>query len=297
MLRSRISSLAAFLFLSAAVATAQTPIHRTFNVAPGGTLDVDTDTGEIQVSPGAGGVSVDVYRRGNAERDLEVTFDQRGNDVIVRGRNERASRWFNWSSSGDVRFVVTVPSRYNVQLHTSGGDIRVGDLEGSVHCKTSGGDIETARISGPVDARTSGGDVKVASASGPIDLHTSGGSIDIKRAAGDLRARTSGGSISIDDALGSVNAETSGGSIHARFSAQPRADSRLSTSGGGITVTVAPNLALDVDAHTSGGSVDSEVPITILGRQQESSLEGKINGGGPRLVLRSSGGGIRLRKM
>ena len=93
-----------------------------------------------------------------------------------------------------------------------------------------------------------------------------------------------------------IDASTSGGSIKARLSRQPRGDSRLSTSGGGITVHVAANVGLDIDAHTSGGDVDSDVPVTILGKQDDSSLNGKLNGGGPKLVLRSSGGDIRLQK-
>ncbi len=93
-----------------------------------------------------------------------------------------------------------------------------------------------------------------------------------------------------------MDASTSGGSISARLSRQPRSDSKLSTSGGGITIHVAPNVALDIDAHTSGGDVASDVPVTLLGRQNDSSLNGKLNGGGPKLVLRSSGGDIRLQK-
>lgn len=296
MLRSRIALISTLLTMSAALAAAaETPVHKTFNVAAGGTLTIDADVGEIRVSPGSGGVTVDVYRHGASERDLNITFDQQQNDVTVRARAEH-SRWFNWNE-GEVEFVVTVPSNYNLDLRTSGGDIKIGDLQGSVHSRTSGGKIETGSITGPVDARTSGGGVSVASASGNADLRTSGGSIEIRHAGGDLLARTSGGSIAIDEALGTVDAETSGGSIRARFAQQPKADSRLSTSGGNITVSVASSVALDLDAHTSGGDVDSDVPVTLLGHQRDSSLEGKINGGGPRLVLRSSGGGIRLQKM
>jgi DUF4097 and DUF4098 domain-containing protein YvlB len=94
-----------------------------------------------------------------------------------------------------------------------------------------------------------------------------------------------------------VDAQTSGGSIRARLAQQPHNDSRLSTSGGSITVAIAPSVAVDLDAHTSGGGVDTDIPVTLLGRQSESSMEGKINGGGPKLVLRSSGGGIRIQKL
>jgi putative adhesin len=320
----RIAIFVALFTVSAAYAAIESPVHRTFNVGPGGTLTLDADLGDIQLAGGGNGVTIDVIRRARTSsqsraneifRDLDLTFDQAGNDVHVRARYEHPARWFNWSNDLDLRFVITVPSRYNVQLGTSGGDIRVGDLQGDVRVKTSGGSIDLGHITGPVDGRTSGGDVTVAGARGRVDVHTSGGSIrigdtegpvqaktsggsiDIRHAAGDLYARTSGGSIVIEEALGTVDAQTSGGSIRARLAQQPSADSRLATSGGNITVSLAPNVSVDVDAHTSGGDVESDLPITLLGRQSESRLEGKINGGGPKLVLRSSGGGIRLRRL
>jgi DUF4097 and DUF4098 domain-containing protein YvlB len=314
MFRSRIALVATFLVASAAYAV-DAPIHRSFNVAPGGTLTIDADVGDIRVEPGSGGVTVDITQRArSANRHLDVTFDQQQNDVTVRARLEPTSRWFNWSDT-EAKFVVTVPSRYNLQLKTSGGDIRVGNLQGQIHVKTSGGGIDLGRIDGQVVADTSGGDVALAGGTGNVDLHTSGGgirigdangsvtaktsggSIEVHRTAGDLYARTSGGGITIDEALGTVDAQTSGGSIHARLAQQPRADSRLSTSGGGITISIAPNVSVDLDAHTSGGDVDTDVPVTLLGRQDDSSIQGKINGGGPKLVLRSSGGNIRVRKL
>ena len=309
----------ASLFVAAAAqAAVESPLHRTFNAAAGGTLTLETDIGDVRVDSGGSGVTVDVRRRARDDekmREFTVTFDQAGNDVTVRGKYAHGTHWFNFGDDLSVQFVVTVPSNYNVHLSTSGGDIHVGDLTGEVRAKTSGGDLEVGRINGAVDARTSGGDMKLESATGTVDLRTSGGSIrlgeaassvqlrtsggsiDIRRVGGDLYAHTSGGGISIEDAVGAIDAETSGGSIRARFSRQPRGDSRLSTSGGGITVSVAGNIAVDLDAHTSGGDVDTDIPITVLGKQSESTVEGKINGGGPKLVLRSSGGGIHVKKM
>lgn len=315
MLRTRVATFVALLTVSAAYAASENPIHRTFNVAPGGTLTLEADTGDIRINTGGTGVTVDFTQRvRSSSRMLNVTFDQQQNDVTIRAKFDRESRWFNWSDL-DAKFVITVPARYNVQLSTSGGDIEIGDLQGEVRSKTSGGNIELGRIKGPVDARTSGGDLSIVSADDKVELRTSGGgirigdaagavqaktsggSIEVRRAGGELYARTSGGGITIDEALGSVDAQTSGGSIRARLAKQPRNDSRLSTSGGSIIISIAPNVAVDLDAHTSGGVVDTDVPVTLLGKQSESSLEGKINGGGPKLYLRSSGGDIKLKKL
>lgn len=326
MTRIRYAAIAAVLGLvsiSAAHAAIESPIHRSFNVHPGGTIIIDADIGDIKVISGAANVSVDVNRhaktmsRSHADelfKDFEVTFAQEGNDVRIHARDHHPTSWFHWNSDLDVHFVVNVPSQYNVDLKTSGGDISVSDLNGQVRANTSGGDISLGRINGVVDAHTSGGevsmagshanatlstsggDIKVGDAGASLSVRTSGGSIDIRRAQSDLKAHTSGGSIEIGDAGGMIDASTSGGSIRARLSRQPRADSKLETSGGGITIHVASNVSLDVDAHTSGGDVTSDLPVTILGKQNDASLNGKLNGGGPKLVLRSSGGDIRLQK-
>lgn len=326
MKRIRYAALAAVLGLvsiSAAHAAIESPIHRNFNVHPGGTITIDADVGDIKVTSGAANVSVDVIRRAKTSsrssadqifKDFDINFAQEGNDVRIRARYDHPTSWFHWNTDLEVRFVVNVPSQYNVDLKTSGGDISVSDLNGQAKVNTSGGDVTLGHIAGAVDAHTSGGDVsmagshsnamlstsggdiKVDDAAGSLNVKTSGGSIDIRRAQGDLKAHTSGGSIEISDAGGVIDASTSGGSIRARFSRQPRGDSKLSTSGGGITVHVASSVALDIDAHTSGGDVASDVPVTILGKQNDSSLNGKLNGGGPKLVLRSSGGDIRLEK-
>lgn len=319
--RNRITAIAFGLALAAAAnswAATVPPVTRTFNAGAGGTLHIKADSGDIKVTSGAqNGVTVSVERSGDrAEIDrYKITMTQQGNDVVVNGDYDQPRMMFHWFNDIDVHYVVTVPARYNVELSTSGGDIRVSDLQGTATVKTSGGDIELGRIAGPVTANTSGGDVTVASAAGPVIARTSGGrvhvgngaqsveakssggSIEIGHAGGDLIARTSGGSISIDDASGLIDAHTSGGSISARITKPLRGESKLSTSGGNVTISLATGIAVDLDAHTSGGRVHSDVPVTVNGTMDEDELRGKVNGGGPRLVLRSSGGGIRIHKL
>ncbi len=328
MLRIRTAALVIALglvTLSAAQASIDSPIHRTFNVRDGGTLTIEADLGDIRVSSGGTMVTIDILRKAKTSsrekandlfRDYRVEFSQEQNDVRVTARYDRVANWFNlFGNDLRVQYVVTVPTRFNLKLATSGGDVKVGDLNGDVRCRTSGGDLELGHIGGIVEGKTSGGDmnlaavrgnatlgtsggsVKVGDAGGTLEVKTSGGSIDINRVAGDLLAHTSGGNISIHEALGIIDASTSGGSIEARMARQPRGDSQLKTSGGGIVLSLAPGVALDLDAHTSGGDVQTDVPVTLLGKQSDSTLNGKVNGGGPKVVLRSSGGDIHLRKL
>ncbi len=313
----RRSFLVLTILVAAGAFAADDVIRRGFNVAPGGTLKLDADIGSIKIVTGGTGVAVEVIReahgRKGAEvlREHEIRFQQSGNDVIITSEFE--DRWDRWFRNYDVQWNIRVPSRYNLDLRTSGGSIELADIGGTVVARTSGGSIRTGRLNGTSELKTSGGSISVGGATanvvahtsggsitigdttGPVEARTSGGSIKLARIGGEVIARTSGGGIRIDDAKSSVDASTSGGSIHASLSAQPKGDSRLSTSGGGVTMEIASGIAVDLDAHSSGGGVHSDVPITVQGSQDDNSLRGRINGGGPKLVLRSSGGGIRVR--
>lgn len=315
----RIATLALALLTAAAAFAADDTIRKGFNVPDGGTLHLDAGVGAIKVVAGGSGVAFEVIRHAYGRRGEEmlrehaIKFEQRGNDVYVESKWD--DHWLHWFAEYDVQWNIRVPAHYNVDLQTSGGSIDLADLGGTVNARTAGGAIKTGRLTGPANLKTSGGSITLAGArgnvvaytsggainigdtTGVIDARTSGGSITIEHASGDIKAHTSGGGIRIEDAMGSVDAHTSGGPIHARISKQPAAPSRLETSGGGVTVELAGGIGVDLDAHASGGGVQSDVPITIQGTQDEDSLEGKINGGGPRLVLRSSGGGIRVRPM
>lgn len=297
-MRYRTVALAAFLGLLSLSAHAAAPLRHAFNVAPGGTLYVDADIGSVHVNPGARGVDVTVERDGSESelRHLKVTFDQIGNDAHITLRYDRSMQWFWFGNSPDVRVIINVPAQYNADLKTSGADVVVGDLHGRVNAATSGGSVTLAHIDGAVEAHTSGGSIRYESARTAL-LKTSGGSIRGGDVAGHLEARTSGGSITVGTVGGPIDAHTSGGSIRVALGRQPGGDSHLSTSGGSITIALANNVGVYLDAHTSGGGVETDVPVEMLGHQEEGRIAGKIHGGGPRLELRTSGGHIRVRPL
>ena len=96
--------------------------------------------------------------------------------------------------------------------------------------------------------------------------------------------------------MGAVKASTSGGSVTAYLSRQPERDCRLTTSGGSLTIYLDNNIGMDVDARTSGGRIHTDFPVKLSGTISPRSLVAEVNGGGPELYLRSSGGGIHLKK-
>ncbi len=254
------------------------------------------------------------------ERDLldqnEVSFSYEGQTVTVRSRNREGANFSHRGSvSFQVRYVVTVPEKFNADLKTSGGGITVVDLAGDLKARTSGGGLKFTNIQGPIDGQTSGGGIKLTKCNGTVQVETSGGgiemsggtgsasiktsggSIQIGAHGGDVVAHTSGGGIVIQAVEGRLDASTSGGSVTATLPGQLPADWRLETSGGGITVRVPEDATLDLDASTSGGRVNTDLPVSSDGEQKRGRLKGKINGGGKSLVLRTSAGSIHVKKL
>jgi hypothetical protein len=188
----KVAYLAAMLFLFTTTTLAQDDtIKRSFDVGYGGTLTIDTDIGAIEVETADTKkveieILIDSRDRDDLERlreEFEIDFKHNGDDVTVTMENKRKNRWGNWWRGGNrwkVRFYVTVPREYNLDMRTSGGSISVEDLEGEVYAKTSGGSLDFGNIKGRVEGKTSGGSISLGEVDGPVDVHTSGGNISLK---------------------------------------------------------------------------------------------------------------------
>lgn len=302
-------------------------IQKSFTVEENGKLVVHADRGAIDVKTVKGNtIAVEVVRKVEAKegpradeilRGHKIEFSQEGNEVRIDSQyaGDEGWSWLKFGNKFNVRFVVSVPEKFNVQLKTAGGSVSVADLQGRVEARTSGGSLRIGQIKGPVVGKTSGGSiqlegctetVEVETSGGSITLgpvtgklvaRTSGGSIHIREAKNDVVAHTSGGAIDLNGASGKIDASTSGGSIRAKLSNQPNGDCILKTSGGTIDMKLAEHLAVNLDAKTSGGRVISDLPVGVDREKRSSALKAKLNGGGPQLVLKTSGGNIRIGKL
>lgn len=130
-----------------------------------------------------------------------------------------------------------------------------------------------------VDVSNTNGGIELTGVSGAIELDTTNGKIEVSRCAGSLDASTTNGSIKAE--LTSI------------AKGQPL---RFETTNGRIDVAVPSNVSANVDASTTNGSINSDLPVTTT-HTSSNSLRGTINGGGTSLRLRTTNGGIRIRKI
>ena len=300
--------------------------HETRPAKPGGTLVVDVDFGSIDVTPGANDtVVIDAHRKvemSSKEKEQEyfaavpITITTEGDKVILRAihQHESLGKQF-WRMMGHSRteghYAIKVPPSFNldldtaggnvsargvtgnVKVDTSGGDLTFGQIRGDLHADTSGGDITAKDCDGKTDLDTSGGRIEVTGGRGNLKVDTSGGNVTVLNRVGDTKVNSSGGKLRLGNISGKLNAETSGGSVSAILPSPVAGDVRLETSGGSITVLTPPSAALTIDAETSAGGIRSDLPIS-RSSGDEDSLRGTLNGGGTKLVLRSSAGSIEI---
>lgn len=276
---TRFALIAVALLAAASAQAAEKKFDRTFTVSPGGTLVVDADAASIRVTGhDSNQLIVHMKAKGTEETLERMTLDavQNADGVTVTFRRATKDRWFNWGSwDGDHAIEVTVPRRYDLNLRTSGGGIELHDTQGTATARTSGGGITAKNLEGAVELRTSGGGISVDGLRGELDAATSGGSVRLMNIDGKMKGHTSGGSVRAS-LLGSNRGV------------------QLTTSGGSIELTLPRNVAGDLTAVTSGGGIDTDLPVTTT-VAKDNQLRGTVNGGGPPIEARTSGGSIRLR--
>ena len=279
----------------------------TFSVKKGGQLVVDVENVSADIHIKVWSKSeVLVKVDGISEDDLDdLEMKQEGNTVFVEFYGRR-----DWGRRGrHARFVITVPSQFDLDMATSGGDISVDDkLKGDIDAVTSGGDVSVDRVDGNVDLATSGGDISARAVSGDAEVATSGGDIEIDEVKGsldaatsggdievgnvgeDLSAKTAGGDIIIGDVGGDVDAGTAGGDIEV---GRVRGTADLRTAGGDIEVEAATGV---VEAKTAGGDIAlSAIVGSVSAETAGGDIEVELTPSGKRgSLLKTRGGDVVL---
>lgn len=159
---------------------------------------------------------------------------------------------------------------------------------------------------GELKAETGGGNLVLGNVDGSADIRTGGGNLRLLSAKGFVKAHTTAGNIDLED-IPSADATAEVGSITAKFKAtntRQRA-SILETSAGDITVFLPTDLHMTIRARVdqgAGHTIRSEVPGINMQAARErgnSSIlaRGKLSGGGPALEVHTGSGNILFRTL
>lgn len=249
--------------------------QKTFNIASGGTLDVDNYKGVIHVTGAdTNQVTVDVTKRfeGNdADRkwwmdNVKVNFHNDSNRVAVEVKYPQWNCTFCWQGhdyTAAVELEIHVPRQTNVKLESYKPDIRVAGIQADIRIKSYKSPIEIADTTGAVRIDTYKDTVKLRNVNvrGPLEIKS-------YKADAEINARNLGDSVTLENTKGS------------------------------IVLRVPANAGLDVDFEGSRrSSFRSDFAMASQTGSFNSSFRGKVNQGGTHVRLRTEKGSVSLEKL
>jgi DUF4097 and DUF4098 domain-containing protein YvlB len=258
----------------------------------GGSVTVSGIVGRVEAESGGGKVHLD---------DIGGSVSaETGGDSIEIGRVDGDLRL----ETGGGKIYIT-DARGKVTATTGGGNIVLVSGAQGATLEAGGGNIDVKKCGGRLKVSTGGGNIELGDISGPVEIETGGGSIRLGWAKGVVRAETGAGRIELNG-VSSARAETGAGGILAKFisSTGERTDSVLETSAGDIVVYIAPDVAMTIRASidlANGHKIWSDftdIRVTSEGGDwpgpKSFTAEGKLNGGGPTLKVRTTTGDIKF---
>ncbi len=258
----------------------------------GGSIGVNNISGRVAVETGGGSIQLDEVG-GLATASSgggSIELGSMGGDVSVE------------TGGGSIRIRS---AGGHVAASSGGGSIEVLSAGQAVSAETGGGSIRVQKCGAEVRVESGGGNLEVGEAGGPVIAQTGGGSIRVVSAQGRVSAGSGGGSIHLTGLTRGVQVETGAGSIIAEFAGGASlTPSMLETSSGDVTVYLPANVGVTIRGAIESGSKNSlrsdfsELRVVSESDQQwgprEVLVEGKINGGGPLLKIRTTTGNIVL---
>ncbi len=188
---------------------------------------------------------------------VQITEHQSGNsvDIDIKVPSMRFS-----FGDHSIRLEVRVPRELTGDIHTGDGSIKLLGLHGSLRADTGDGSIQGENLDGSLEARTGDGSVHVAGRFDHLQLHTQDGSVELNVQRG----------------------------------SRLQAGWRVETGDGSVHVNLPRDLAADLELRTGDGHLSMDLPLSTEETKSNHEIRGKLNGGGPSLVVHTGDGSISV---
>lgn len=132
-----------------------------------------------------------------------------------------------------------------------------------------------------------------------VDLRTVNGGVRVTGLDGEVRARATNGGIS-GEALRAtgVDAGVTNGGVSIELAHAPSSGAfELESVNGGVSLTLPAESRADVTARCLNGGISvSGLDLQAEGEQSRRRVQGRLNGGGARVNLQTTNGGVRLTR-
>jgi len=257
-------------------------------------VNLENDAGDFVLRPTSeDNIEITTIKTADTPNDLnrvEVNVQQTGDAIIGK-----VSPKSNSSNNVSVSFEIRVPQNLSIQIESSSGNIRVKSYKGSLDISTSSGAITLEDVNGMIRANTANGQIEASNVDGDVNISSSSGNI-VATYNADLH--TTDTSTHLEDVLKLWTYELKPDG--SRFSSSPKlpgTDKRIfENSSGSITLKLANNLQADVFVQLFSGNFQSDFH-QLQGSTDNVRYTGRINNGGPLIILVNASGAVRLEAL
>lgn len=270
-----------------AVAMAQTRTEREFDVDAGGHLDLHNIEGSIEIKTWD---QNRVHLVATHDRDISLEIDAGRRSITIHPD-------FHRNGHRAVDFKLSVPRKMDIEVHSVGGDIAIGETEGRVEAHSVRGRIDVKGGRGVIELHSVQGPVTVDGANGDIEVGSVNQTVTVTNASGDIEVTVVNGKIELLDVDSDwVEASSVNGSISYRGSVKSNGRYEFSSHNGGIRLDLPANAGARVEATTFQGSLETSFPVTISEVREGKEFEFTLGSGGARIEMHTFNGSMEIRR-
>ena len=244
-------------------------------------------------------------RSRQSPRTTPVSSARRGPSVAGRQDVKLTVVQSSYTYATSIGDVLIQEIHGNGDIFTGAGEVQLGAVRGSLKVRSHGGPLRLGEILGPLVATTTAGDIFIDAARRGGQIATQGGTIRLLYTSGPTRLASGGGDITVSQAAAPVAAETTSGDVFLTMDPNVKSQAVSGKTGkGNVVVHIGERFGADVEATVltsdpAAHAIRSDIPGLSISREQVGDktrirATGKINGGGERMVLEATDGGIRI---
>lgn len=128
-----------------------------------------------------------------------------------------------------------------------------------------------------------------------VKFTTVNGGVEVSGLTGRVTAETTNGGVATHDVSGQLEATTTNGGLDIDLARVAEGGVKLECTNGGIKLRVPRDAKATISASIANGGIDTgDLTIDSSGENNRRKLDGRLNGGGPRIQIEGVNGGIKL---
>jgi DUF4097 and DUF4098 domain-containing protein YvlB len=132
-------------------------------------------------------------------------------------------------------------------------------------------------------------------ANAEVNLSTVNGGVQITGLTGRIKAEATNGGIRGRDIAGEIEAVTTNGGVEVELASVPAGGVKLECTNGGIELQLPSDAKATLSARVANGGIDTSGLNVQARESSRRRLDADLNGGGPRISLEGTNGGISIR--